>query len=486
MSDASNPKTTLTAGGLSVLLAGQLLPQIDFSIINVALDSIARSLHATEYELELMVAVYGVAFAVVLAMGGRLGDMFGRRRLFNAGVLLFGIASLLCGIAPGIYVLLAARTLQGVAAALIVPQILATIHVCLKGQAHSRAIGLYSSIGGLSFIIGQVLGGFLVHANIAGTEWRSVFLINLPICVAVLALSPRFIPETRREHPARIDGPGTLVLALVILSLLVPVALGPSLHWNLFCLILLASAIPLIFGLWKIEVAQARAGILPLLPPSLLRLPSVRLSFFVAILFFSCWSGFMFVLALTLQAGAGLTSLASGNAFIPLGLAFFAGALASSRVATRFGLIPMLILGCLIQIPGLLLLLWSLYRFWPEPNLLNLALPSLFIGVGQALIVGAFYRLGMSEIPSEQAGAGSAMLSTILQASMGFGPAMLGAIFSQALIKGHDYLQAFQASLLLELLLMTILLVTVVAYQWLSRRQRAAGPANAIRAFDNK
>src|SRR5690606_6422806 len=162
-----------------------------------------------------------------LAMGGRLGDIYGRRRLFNIGVLLFGVASLLCGIAPAIYFLLLARTLQGVAAALMVPQILATIHVCLKGHAHSRAIGLYSSIGGLSFIIGQVLGGFLVHANIAGSQWRSIFLINLPVCAVVLLLSPRFIPETRRSNPAGIDWPGTILLALLIISILVPVAVGP-------------------------------------------------------------------------------------------------------------------------------------------------------------------------------------------------------------------------------------------------------------------
>lgn len=124
---AQNPHPKLSQLGLFVLLAGQLLPQIDFSIVNVALDAVAHSLHATETGLELMVAAYGVAFAVCLAMGGRLGDNFGRRRIFNIGVLLFGISSLLCGLANSMALLLAARALQGVAAALLVPQILATI-----------------------------------------------------------------------------------------------------------------------------------------------------------------------------------------------------------------------------------------------------------------------------------------------------------------------------------------------------------------------
>ena len=472
MSDVSQKTSRLDNAGLSVLLAGMFLPQIDFSIINVALDSVARTLNATEYELELMVAVYGVAFAVMLAMGGRLGDMYGRRRLFNIGVLLFGISSLLCGIAPDISFLLLARTLQGVAAAMLVPQILATIHVCLKGHSHSRAIGLYSSIGGLSFIIGQVLGGFLVHANIAGSEWRSIFLINLPVCALVLALSPRHIPETRRQNPAGIDGPGTLLLAMLIISILVPVALGPSVGWNWLCLLALASAIPLAIALWKTEVRQERRGVLPLLPPSLLRLPTVRFGFFTAILFFACWSGFMFVLALTLQAGAGLTPLQSGNSFIALGVAFFIGSLLSTRVAARIGLLPTLLLGCALVIPGLFMLLWVLQQAWPALNLLSLTIPSMFIGIGQAFIVGAFYRIGMSQIPADQAGSGSAMLSTIQQASMGFGPALLGAVFSQSLLQGHDYQRAINASIQLEIILLTLLMV-VSAWYFLRQRSQS-------------
>ncbi|MDJ1657159.1 MFS transporter, partial [Raoultella sp. Ech2A] len=138
--------------GLFLLLTGQMLPLIDTSITNVALDSITRSLDASATQLELIVALYGVAFAVCLAMGSKLGDNYGRRRLFMWGVTLFGVASLLCGMASSIGELLAARTLQGAGAALIVPQILATLHVTLKGSAHARAISLYGGIGGIAFI----------------------------------------------------------------------------------------------------------------------------------------------------------------------------------------------------------------------------------------------------------------------------------------------------------------------------------------------
>lgn len=135
--------STLGKAGLVVLLAGQLLPMIDFSIVNVALDAMAASLHATPIELALIVAIYGIAFAVCLAMGSRLGDNIGRRKLFISGVWLFALASLLCGLAGNVKMLLLARALQGVGAALVVPQILATLHVTLQGRAHARAIGLY-------------------------------------------------------------------------------------------------------------------------------------------------------------------------------------------------------------------------------------------------------------------------------------------------------------------------------------------------------
>lgn len=145
--------------GLLLLLTGQMLPLIDTSITNVALDSITQSLQATTTQLELIVALYGVTFAVCLALGSKLGDNYGRRRLFMAGIVLFGIASLFCGMANSIHMLLSARVLQGAGAALIVPQILATLHVTLKGPAHARAISLYGGIGGIAFIVGQMGGG---------------------------------------------------------------------------------------------------------------------------------------------------------------------------------------------------------------------------------------------------------------------------------------------------------------------------------------
>ncbi|AUP76434.1 hypothetical protein CWS02_08030 [Enterobacter sp. EA-1] len=299
-----------------------MLPLIDTSITNVALDSITLSLHTSATQLALIVALYGVAFAVCLAMGSKLGDNLGRRRVFLWGVTLFGIASLLCGLANSVSALLAARTLQGMGAALIVPQILATLHVTLKGTAHARAISLYGGIGGVAFIIGQMGGGWLVSADIAGLGWRNAFFINVPICLLVLALSRRYIPETHSETRTRIDWHGTIALALILCCLLFPLALGPELHWPWPTQAALLALFPL--AVWmRASALQQRAGLTPLLPPRLLKLHSIRFGLLIALLFFSA-------VRVYVLHGAHLAGRHGDDAiaisFVALGIAYFVSA----------------------------------------------------------------------------------------------------------------------------------------------------------------
>ena len=455
----------LQRAGLVVLLAGQLLPMIDFSIVNVALDAMAHTLRATSIELALIVAVYGIAFAICLAMGGRLGDNYGRRRIFLAGVWIFGIASLLCGIANSVGLLMFARALQGVGAAFIVPQILATMHVTMKGREHARAIGLYGGIGGLAFIIGQVLGGFLIKADIGGYGWRSVFLINLPICLFVLITARRFVPETHNNQRVPVDVSGTLLLAGAIGCLMLALALGPLLHWSWPCILLLVLFPVLLHRLRQSSLRLEAEGGSPLLPPSLLRLPSVRFGLTLAVLFFSCWSGFMFAVALTLQSGIGLTAFQSGNAFIALGAAYFIGAMRSTRMVERFGKRTTLLAGCGIQMVGLIALIGTFQFAWPDVGVFTLMPATILIGFGQSFIVSTFYRIGMSGVPHHQAGAGSAVLSTVQQSALGLGPMLLGGVFTQINVHGN-HLAAISGTLGVELLMM----VTLVILTSLNRR----------------
>lgn len=444
--------------GLILLLTGQMLPMIDTSITNVALDAITHSLHATATELELIVALYGVAFAVCLALGSKLGDNLGRRRLFMWGVASFGLASLLCGMAGNIEQLLAARIVQGAGAALIVPQILATLHVTLKGTAHAKAISLFGGIGGIAFIVGQMGGGWLVSADIAGLGWRNAFFINVPICLVVLALSRRFVPETRRETPSRIDWTGTVLLAIILCCLLFPMALGPQWHWSWPLKVMLLTIIPLGWLTALNARKKERENAHPLIPPRLLQLRSVRFGILIAMLFFSVWSGFMFCMALTMQTGLGMAPWQSGNSFIALGVTYFISAWFAPRLIARYSTSTILLTGLAIQIAGLLALI-ATFRVWGMENTaLTLAPATGLVGYGQALIVNSFYRIGMRDIQPDDAGAASAILSTLQQAALGLGPAIFGAILLHALQNHHgDYTQAVNVFLMVETAMMVVL-----------------------------
>jgi predicted MFS family arabinose efflux permease len=285
------------------------------------------------------------------------------------------------------------------------------------------------------------------------------------------------VPETRAQNPARIDKPGTVLLATVILCLLLPMSLGPVLHWPWQCIALLMLVAPLLWALWRIELMQERRRAFPLLPPSLLRLPSMRFGLCIAVLFFSSWSGFMFSLALTLQSGVGLSPMQSGNAFIAMGSAFFVGSLMTSRAVARFDRLSLLLFGCAVQMTGLLALMFTLREAWPHPTPLMLVPATVLIGFGQAFIVGCFFRIGLSEVPTEQAGAGSSMLSTVQQASLGLGPALLGAVLTQTLhLTGGNHLEAVLAALAAEFCLM-LMLVALVIVQF--RRQIATARTHA-------
>ncbi|MFY7113753.1 MFS transporter [Enterobacter cloacae complex sp. SHL020] len=444
--------------GLILLLTGQMLPMIDTSITNVALDAITHSLHATATELELIVALYGVAFAVCLALGSKLGDNLGRRRLFMWGVASFGLASLLCGMAGNIEQLLAARIVQGAGAALIVPQILATLHVTLKGTAHAKAISLFGGIGGIAFIVGQMGGGWLVSADIAGLGWRNAFFINVPICLVVLALSRRFVPETRRETPSRIDWTGTVLLAIILCCLLFPMALGPQWHWSWPLKVMLLAIIPLGWLTALNARKKERENAHPLIPPRLLQLRSVRFGILIAMLFFSVWSGFMFCMALTMQTGLGMAPWQSGNSFIALGVTYFISAWFAPRLIARYSTSTILLTGLAIQIAGLLALI-ATFRVWGMENTaLTLAPATGLVGYGQALIVNSFYRIGMRDIQPDDAGAASAILSTLQQAALGLGPAIFGAILLHALQNHHgNYTQAVNVFLMVETAMMVVL-----------------------------
>ncbi|MGW7210048.1 MFS transporter [Streptomyces sp. NPDC054837] len=414
--------------GLFTVLLGAALPLIDFFIVNVALPTIGHDLAASESVLELVVSGYGLAYAVLLVLGGRLGDLFGRRRLFLGGMAAFGLTSLACGLAPTAWTLVAARVAQGAASAAMLPQVLATIQAATAGQRRAKAMGLYGATAGLSMVAGQILGGVLVAADIAGTGWRSVFLVNVPVVLVGLFLAARAVPETRSRNPEPVDGPGTVLLAASLLALLAPLTEGRSAGWPLWTWLSLAAFPFVAAAFYAVERGADRRGRTPLVPPSLFRLVSLRRGLVMIVPFSIGFSGFMFVIAVALQQGAGLGPVRAGLALAPMAVVFFFVSLAGPRLVTRYGT-RVVTAGAGIQAVGVGLIALVAWRSWPDLGLVELLPGAAVAGAGQALQLPVIFRIVLSEVPTARAGVGSGVMVTTQQSALALGVATLGTLF---------------------------------------------------------
>ncbi|HEY3765016.1 MAG TPA: MFS transporter [Gaiellales bacterium] len=465
--------------GLATVLLGAFLAIADFFIVNVALPTMDTDLHPTAAMLQLFVAGYGVPYALMLVLGGRLGDLFGRRRLFMAGVASFTLFSLLCGIAPTATVLIAFRAAQGASAAFMVPQVLATIQSATSGQSRARAIGLYGATAGIAAVVGQVAGGLIVDANIAGQGWRPIFLVNVPIGIVALALASRYVPSTRSTEPARVDVPGTGLLAVAVLGLLVPLTEGRTLGWPLWSIGLLALVVPAAVAFTLVERRLEAANRHPLVPPSMLRDQGMRAGLVIAVLFFAGFAAFMFVSAIALQTGAHLSPLGSGLALTPLALAFFATTFVTPQLTARYGR-SIIAVGALVQAVGLAGVAFTLHDAWPHVDAATLAPAMVIAGIGQGLVLPPLFGFVLAGVPAARAGVGAGILTTTQQSALALGVATLGSIFlsydgPQALGMRDAFIAVLAAQIAAALLV-------AVAVRGLPEPARARAAAEQARA----
>ncbi|MFJ4668997.1 MFS transporter [Kitasatospora purpeofusca] len=419
---------SLGTAGLVTVLLGAFLPMLDFFIVNVALPTIDHDLAAGPAVLELVAAGYGITFAVLLVLGGRLGDLFGRRRLFVVGAAAFAVTSLACGLAPGAWSLVAARAAQGASAALLIPQVLGTITAATHGARRGRALSVYGAVGGISVVIGQVLGGMLVAADLFGTGWRSVFLLNVPFALLALVLALRFVPESRAPQGAKVDVAGTVLLTATLLALLVPLMEGRAAGWPLWSWLLLA-LFP-VFGtaFALVERRAERLGGAPLVPPTLLRIPEMRRGLGIAIPYFGGFGGFMFVIAVALQQGLHLGPVAAGWALVPMAVGYFTASLSGPRLIGRFGS-RVLTAGAVVQALGLVTLAVTVLADRNGFSPLRMAPGVALAGIGQGLIGTPLFRVVLSKVPAARAGVGSGVLATGQQSSLALGVATLGSLY---------------------------------------------------------
>ncbi|SDP24067.1 drug resistance transporter, EmrB/QacA subfamily [Streptomyces sp. cf386] len=473
-----SPHAAARAGGLHpagvfILLAGAFLPIMDFFITNVALPSIDASLHASASSLELVIAGYGVAYATLLVLGGRLGDRYGRRRVFLGALVGFVLASLACGVASDVGVLIGARIVQGATAALLIPQVLATFHHVLEGERRARAVALYGATSGIAAVVGQLVGGLLVSADIAGTSWRPIFLVNVPIGVLVLVVAARVVPDTRSHHPVGIDLPGTVLFAATLTALLVPLTEGHSLGWPWWTWLSLAAAVVLGAATYVVEKRAEQRGEVPLLPPSVLRLPSMSRGLVMVFAFSVGFGAFMFVFALTVQNGLHANALHGGLAILPMALLFFAGSLLAPRVISRYGRAA-LTAGAIVQLVGLALLVTVLVANWPHVGLWAMAGPLALVGAGQSMLFAGLFRSVLADVPAHLGGIGSGVLITLQQSGLALGVATLGTLYLT--LGPHDVAHAFADVEYVQMGIVALLAVGAASLPRFTEGTSAAAP----------
>ena len=332
---------------LAVLLAGMVMNNIDVAIVNVAGPSIGAGLSAGGAELQLIVSGYVLAYAMLLITGARMGDLHGCRRTFLGGLVIFTLASLACGLAPAAVPLIAARVVQGVGAALMVPQVLTGIQRAFPdGLARLRALGWYAAALSGGAVVGQILGGVLVWADLFHTTWRPVFLINVPIGIVLLAAASKLLPPDRERRPDRLDVAGVATLSATVMLIVLPLILGRDLHWPLWVWICLPASGLAVAAFISAERAVVAHGRHPLVNLSILTRPvwQALLSNAAAS---STYFSLLFVLALYLQRGLGHSALFSGLALVSWVAAFGAAGPVLRRFPSR--LVPYLVpAGCLL------------------------------------------------------------------------------------------------------------------------------------------
>lgn len=416
----------LRRGMLIVLLTGQFMSLLDLTITNVALPTIGRSLHASGAELQLVVAGYIVSFATLLITGARLGDLAGQRRIFMAGVALFTISSLACGLAPGIGTLIAARFVQGAGAAAMIPQILSVIQLRFSAAARTTALSAYSMVLSSGFVAGQVIGGILVTANLFGSSWRPVFLVNVPIGLAVLALAPKALPPDERQDTRRLDLPGLVVLAAAVCLIVLPLLLGHQENWPGWLLACIGGGCVLAALFVFIERAEASRGGDPLLTLSVFRSPGLPSGLVSLSLIVAGYGGFLFIFAIHLQTGLGYSALRAGLTFVPFAAAFGVCSYFWRGLPARWHYLGPLA-GCLLAAAGYAVLGLEARG----GGTIGLALQACLVlsGASLALAFGPLLTLALVRVPRDLVADASGLLTSAFQLSQAVGVAAFGSVF---------------------------------------------------------
>jgi EmrB/QacA subfamily drug resistance transporter len=438
---------------LPVLLIGAFLPPLDWTAANLALPAIQQDLGATPAELQFVISAYTATYAVFLITGGRLGDWFGRKRLFTLGIAGFTLASALCAMAWSPIVLIAGRILQALTATLMAPQVLASIRVLFPPAEQGKALGLYGAIFGLSNIAGQLLGGVLVSSHPFGFTWQAVFLINLPIGFAALVGSVLFLRDSRAAQAQKLDLGGVVLLSATLGLLIYPLVEGRELGWPVWIIVMLVAFPAALAVFLRFETRLVRRGGSPLVDLSLFRESGFGVGVAMALVFYMMNSIFL-VSSIYLQGGVGLTAVDAGLRMFALGIGYFLASLAAASILERLGpraltlafAIQMLGFGvAILDVSGILAGCFGIGLF--------------VAGVGFGVAMPSIIKAVISGIDQRHAGLASGIVISSLQIGGAVGIALVGGVFFNTLGDGGGltaYAHAFSVATGCNIALMAV------------------------------
>jgi EmrB/QacA subfamily drug resistance transporter len=462
---------------LWICLVAGFMTLLDVSIVNVALPSMERGIGATSTDISWVVSGYALTFGLALVPAGRLGDDYGRKRLFLLGLFLFVATSVLCGAARNAEWLVIARLCQGIAGGLLTPQVIGVIQQLFSGRERGKAFGFYGATVGISTAIGPLLGGALIQAFGADEGWRYVFYVNLPIGIAALLFGMRLLPGDRRKDQRRpLDLVGTLLLGLAVVSVMLPLVEdeveGSRPHWWLMAV---GAVLLIAFVLW--ERWLGARGRHPLVKLKLLTIPSYAIGSLLGFVYFAGFTGIFLVVTLYFQQGLGYSPLQAGASTLAFAVGSAISPTIGGRVVHRFGR-PLVVLGILGAALGLAATAFLVHEWTGGRDALILAGPLFVAGFGSGLVIAPNQTLSLEEIPPAEGGTAAGVLQTAQRVGSAVGTALAGSLFFGQLNRTHGNFHTSAAyGLVGATILVTLALVIGiidVIFSARRRRRRAA------------
>jgi EmrB/QacA subfamily drug resistance transporter len=402
---------------------------LDNTIVNVAIPTIQTNLHATYADIQWLSAGYALAFAVLLITGGRMGDVFGYKKLFLSGVAGFTVASLLSGLAWNPEILIASRLLQGATAALMVPQVMSFMQIMYTPKERAGVMGLFGALGGLAASLGPIVGGLLIQANIAGLDWRPIFLINIPVGLIAFIAGLRYLPNGKSPHPLKLDLVGTGLIIIALGLLLFPLIEGRELDWPLWLFGLMALSVPFfgIFAWWQVKKDKIDGS--PLIIPALIKVKLFMKAMAANIIFEMLMLGFFFTFTLTLQIGLGYSVLQAALTNIPVAVGITVAMAGLANVLLpRIGRYTMTI-GSVIMSLGLFLTYLPIQAHGRDIQPLELTFGLLLVGLGMGMMMVTIFSQALRDVDNKHAGSASGTMNAIQQLGGAIGIAAIGVIF---------------------------------------------------------